>query len=198
VIDFKELTAQDLPNSFVFRDFQKPGAFSLEPSPERNYLMRDFLLIAGLLASPFTTSVQQYREQPSVNQNDPRLSRLRKFFADRDCPLKDSAKDFLVAADQNELDWRLLPSISIIESSGGKDYRNNNVLGWDSCKEHFPSVRAGIHYVAAKLGKSSRYKGKDVDRKLQIYNPLPEYPRRVKAVMRSIGSSALPRTLAAD
>ena len=164
--------------------------------------MRDLLLVAGLLASPFTISVQQYRAQPAVNQNDPRLSRLKKFFADRDCPLKDSAKDFLVAADQNELDWRLLPSISIIESSGGKDYRNNNVFGWDSCKERFPSVRAGIHYVAAQLGKSNRYKGKDVDRKLQIYNPLPEYSQRVKAVMRAMGSCSQPRPqtrmLAAD
>ncbi len=164
--------------------------------------MRDFLLIAGLLAAPFTTSVQQYRAEPAVDQNDPRLSRLTKFFADRDCPLQDSAMDFLVAADQNELDWRLLPSISIIESSGGKDYTNNNVFGWDSCKERFTSVRAGIHYVAAQLGKSSRYKGKNVDRKLQIYNPLPEYSQRVKAVMRAMGdrsqSGPQLRTLAAD
>jgi hypothetical protein len=164
--------------------------------------MKNALVVAGLLAAPFATSVQQYRAQPSVDQNDPRLSRLKKFFAERDCPLKDSAKDFLVAADQNELDWRLLPSISIIESSGGKDYRNNNVLGWDSCKERFPSVRAGIHYVAAQLGKSSRYKDKNVDRKLRIYNPLPEYSQRVEAVMRAIGSCSQaqtqPRMLAAD
>jgi hypothetical protein len=164
--------------------------------------MRDFLLITGLLAAPFTTSVQQYRAQPSLNQNDPRLSQLKKFFADRDCPLKDSANDFLVAADQNQLDWRLLPSISFIESSGGKDYRNNNVFGWDSCRERFPSVRAGIHYVAAQLGKSRRYKGKDVDGKLQMYNPRPQYPQRVEAVMRAIGSCSqprpLPRILAAD
>jgi hypothetical protein len=160
--------------------------------------MKDVLLVAGLLAAPFTTSVQQYRSQPSVDQNDPRLSRLKKFFADRDCPLKDSAKDFLVAADQNKLDWRLLPSISMVESSGGKDYRNNNVFGWDSCRERFPSVRAGIHYVAAQLGKSSRYKGKDVDRKLRLYNSTPEYSQRVKRVMRAIGSCSQARMLAAD
>ncbi len=160
--------------------------------------MKNALVVAGLLAAPFTTSVQQYHAPPSVDQRDPRLSQLKKFFADRDCPLKDSVKDFLIAADQNELDWRLLPSISMIESSGGKDYRNNNVFGWASCKERFPSVRAGIHYVAAQLGKSSRYKGKDVDRKLRIYNPLPEYSQRVKAVMRAIGSCSQPRMLAAD
>ncbi len=161
--------------------------------------MKDVLLVAGLLAAPFTTSVQAYRvQQPSVDQNDPRLSRLKKFFSDRDCPLKDSAGDFLLAADQNALDWRLLPSISMIESSGGKDYTNNNVFGWDSCKEHFPSVRAGIHYVAAQLGKSSRYRDKDVRAKLQLYNPLPEYPGRVQAVMRAIGSRSQPKLMAAD
>jgi hypothetical protein len=159
--------------------------------------MRDFLLVAGLLAAPVTASVQQYHQAPEVKEADPRLSQLEKFFADRDCPLRSSAKDFLVAADQNQLDWRLLPSISFIESSGGKDYRNNNVLGGDSCKEKFSSVRAGIHYVAAQLGKSSRYKNKDTDRKLQTYNPLPEYGQRVKAVMRTIGCSQ-PRLLAAD
>jgi hypothetical protein len=160
--------------------------------------MKDFLLVAGLLAAPATVSVQQYHASPEVKQNDPRLSRLQKYFGDRDCPLRDSAKDFLIAADQNQLDWRLLPSISMIESSGGKDYRNNNVFGWDSCKERFSSVRAGIHYVAAQLGKSTRYKNKGIDAKLQMYNPLPEYPQRVKAVMRAIGSYAQPRLLAAN
>jgi hypothetical protein len=160
--------------------------------------MKDLLLVAGLLAAPVTASVQQYQAAPTVHQKDPRLSRLQKFFGDRDCPLRDSAKDFLIAADQNELDWRLLPSISIIESSGGKDYRNNNVFGWASCKEKFPSVRAGIHYVAAQLGKSRRYKGKDIDGKLWTYNPVPEYSERVKAVMKSIGSRSQPRILAAD
>lgn len=160
--------------------------------------MKDFLLFAGLLAAPVTASLQQYRTSPEVKQNDPRLGRLEKFFADRDCPLRTAAKDFLIAADQNHLDWRLLPSISFIESSGGKDYRNNNVFGWDSCKEKFPSVRAGIHYVAAQLGKSKRYKGKDLDSKLQTYNPVPEYCQRVKAVMRTIGSCSETRMIAAD
>ena len=160
--------------------------------------MKDILLVAGLLAAPLTTSVQAYRAKPPVDDSDPRLARLKSFFAKRGCPLKDSAADFLVAADQNSRDWRLLPSISMVESSGGKDYKNNNVLGWDSCKERFSSVRAGIHYVAAQLGKSKRYKGKDLNHKLQLYNPLPEYTLRVKAVMRSIGTNTQPRIVAAD
>ena len=160
--------------------------------------MKDFLLVAGLIAVPATVSVQQYKESPVVKESDPRLSRLQKFFGDRACPLRDAAKDFLIAADQNHLDWRLLPSISFVESSGGKDYINNNVFGWGSCKEKFTSVRAGIHYVAAQLGKSSRYKGKDLDSKLQTYNPVPLYSQRVKAVMRTIGAYSQPKLMAAD
>ena len=161
-------------------------------------MMRDFLLVAGLLTAPATVSMHQYQAQQALDQNDPRLCQLRAFFAQRSCPLRDSAEDFLVAADQNNLDWRLLPSISIVESSGGKDYRNNNVLGWDSCKEKFPSVQAGIHYVAAQLARSRTYRNKNLDEKLQTYNPLPEYPGRIKAVMRSLAATQLPGTISAN
>ena len=47
--------------------------------------MKDFLLVAGLLAAPATVSVQQYKAASTVKENDPRLSRLQKFFGDRDC-----------------------------------------------------------------------------------------------------------------
>jgi hypothetical protein len=160
--------------------------------------MRKHLVVVCLLALPTVVSSKQYHAGVTVDQNDPRLHRLKQFFAERDCPLRDAAADFLVAADQNALDWRLLPSISIIESSGGKDYRNNNVFGWDSCHESFPSVRAGIHFVANKLAKSDRYKDKSLDRKLQTYNANPEYPVKVKAVMRALARNAPPRVPAAD
>jgi hypothetical protein len=149
--------------------------------------MKEILLIASLVAGPAVVSCQQYKASVRVDQNDPRLVRIEQYFAKRDCPLRAAAADFLVAADQNALDWRLLPSISMIESSGGKDYRNNNVLGWDSCQKSFASVRAGIHFVAAQLAQSVRYKNKDLDAKLRVYNPLPGYPQKVKAVMAALG-----------
>jgi hypothetical protein len=149
--------------------------------------MTKALLAVGLLAAPATFSVQQPSAPARSESADPRLNLLWQYFADRDCPLRDSAADFLVAADQNDLDWRLLPSISMIESSGGKDYKNNNVFGWDSCRESFPSVQAGIHFVASKLAKSKLYKNKNLDQKLSTYNPQPDYRPRVKAVMRAMG-----------
>ena len=151
--------------------------------------MKDVLLIAGLMALPNSVSFQQQHAAITNYAADPRLRRLEEFFAKRACPLRTSAADFLLAADQNALDWRLLPSISIIESSGGKDYRNNNVFGWNSCNYTFSSVRAGIHFVAAQLGRSKRYRDKTLEMKLQTYNPNPDYPHKVKAVMRALAPS---------
>jgi hypothetical protein len=154
--------------------------------------MRKALLVGGLLGLPAVMGVSH--EVPKANvDHDPRLRRLQEFFGQRDCPLREAAADFLIAADRNDLDWRLLPSISIIESSGGKDYRKNNVFGWDSCREGFTSVREGIQFVAAQLANSKLYKDKTLDNKLSTYNPLPDYPRRVKAVMHALGSKGLPR-----
>jgi len=149
--------------------------------------MTKTFFVAGLLATPVIVNVQPPPNAARPGPDDPRLRLIWQYFADRDCPLRDAAADFVIAADQNELDWRLLPSISMVESSGGKDYRNNNVFGWDSCRESFPSVRAGIHFVASKLAKSRLYKDKSLDEKLATYNPQPEYQSRVKAVMRALG-----------
>jgi hypothetical protein len=149
--------------------------------------MTKALLAVGLLATPISFSIQKPSIAAHSEPDDPRLKLIWQYFADRDCPLRDSAADFVAAADQNELDWRLLPSISMIESSGGKDYRNNNVFGWDSCREPFSSVQAGIHFVASRLSKSKLYKDKSVDQKLSTYNPQPEYAHRVRAVMRALG-----------
>ena len=122
---------------------------------------------------------------------DPRLTRLRKFFGDNGCPVKDLSVDFLVAADRNGLDWRLLPSISFIESTGGKAYQNNNVFGWANGDIRFPSIKDGIHSVAEELANSRFYKGKTLDQKLRTYNPLPHYYLSVKAVMAQIGPPTL-------
>ena len=153
-------------------------------------------VFAGLLAAPVPGSLQHSNPHPQPRAGDTRLAKLKQFFGDRGCPLADQSEEFLVAADENNLDWRLLPSISFIESSGGKDYRNNNVLGWDSCKRKFTSVTAAIHAVAHWLGSSKLYRHKSLDEILTTYNPAPNYPFRVKAVMRTLGATGV-RTYAA-
>jgi hypothetical protein len=147
---------------------------------------RRMVVMAGLLSVPMVTAVDSKMPRPGP-QTDRRLLKLTKFFADGNCPLLSESAVFLEVADNFDLDWRLLPSISMVESSGGKAFRNNNVLGWDSCNRRFKSVRAGIHVVASRLATSALYRDKDLDDVLATYNPAPEYVARVKSVMRSIG-----------
>jgi hypothetical protein len=96
---------------------------------------------------------------------------------------------FLQAADDFALDWRLLPSISYVETTGGKAARSNNLFGWDSGRAHFPSATAGIHAVAYHLAHSLLYKNKNLDKLLATYNRSAAYGRKVKSVMRRIAPS---------
>ena len=147
------------------------------------------LVFAGMLSSPVAVTNAETPDPASVYGNDPRLESLNRFFQKSDCPAQDFSADFLLVADQNNLDWRLLPSISIVESGGGREARNNNLFGWDGGNAIFASVRAGIHAVAARLGNSKTYRDKDVDEILRIYNPDAKYPGVVKSIMRRISPS---------
>lgn len=143
------------------------------------------VVFAGLLASPLANPAD--RPSMATLPEDPRLVRLQQFFEAKECPAHRFAKDFIAAADINSLDWRLLPSISIVESGGGKAYRNNNIFGWGNGNSRFSSIRAGIHEVARFLGTSPLYRDKSLDQILRTFNPEhSDYGPRVKAVMRQI------------
>jgi hypothetical protein len=153
---------------------------------------KNFVLIASLIAAPVTLQLEHVisakatDSQHEVKVRDPRAIRLRQFLAKLHCPVKDMAEEFVHVADDNNLDWRLLPSISIIESGGGKAYRNNNILGWANGDRSFPTIRAGISQVAFKLGHSFLYRNRNTEEKLRIYNPNEDYPGRVEDVMHRI------------
>jgi hypothetical protein len=148
----------------------------------------------GLLALPLTLWTE--KRPPTIEpiaakqlepvSPDPRTIRLKKFFNKLHCPVFDLADEFIHAADDNRLDWRLLPSISVIESGGGKAYRNNNIFGWNQGLQEFPTIRAGIHHVAFKLAKSPLYRNRDLLGKLRLYNPNEAYPGSVLTVMNRI------------
>ena len=145
------------------------------------------LMFAGLLASPAPTKLEQ--AQPASSKPiDSRIVRLRRFLQERDCPISRFAPDFIAAADRFALDWRLLPSISYVESGGGKEYRGNNIFGWGNGLRAFPSIGAGIRVVASRLAKSNLYRHKSLDEVLRTYNPDLAYGARVKAVMIRLGT----------
>ena len=128
---------------------------------------------------------------------DPRLVALTQFLDARESPIAHLAEDFLIAADQHGLDWRLLPSIAFIESSAGKAYRNNNIFGWNNATTEFPNIRAGIYYVGSRLGESAIYRGKTFEEKLSLYNPYDHYAPaviRVAQVLDRLEQEARTRT----
>jgi hypothetical protein len=153
-------------------------------------ISRGLVLVAGLLAAQGTADPDSRLLEISV-PTDPRLLRIKQYFLERDCPAHVYAEDFVTAADQNNLDWRLLPSLSMIESTGGKASKNNNMFGWDNGDTGFRSSREGIYRVASRLNRSRLYRNKSLDAMLRTYNPRAEYRTAVKAVMTAIGPGDL-------
>lgn len=152
-------------------------------------LLSKGVVIVGMLSAPIALTVTELPSTAADYNNDPRLASLKRFFQAGDCPAQDFSEEFLRASDQHKLDWRLLPSISLVESGGGRDARNNNLFGWDGGRAVFPSVRAGIHDVAGRLANSKLYRDKGIDEILRQYNPSENYPGVVKSVMRRISPS---------
>ena len=160
--------------------------------------MRQLLICAGLLGLPGLPKLAQEPHQQFVHQNDPRLPLLQAFFRDAHSPLHALALDFLEAADQNGLDWRLLPSISLVETGCGRTAVGKNIFGWDSGRGQFATFREAIQWVASRLGNSKLYRGKGLAQILATYNARPEYAGLVRSVMKQLGPSvqAKPRLVA--
>jgi hypothetical protein len=150
----------------------------------RRLLCGGMVMFAGMVSIPLAVAPQGGSDPAPDYRDDPRIEKLRAFFGKADCPAQLYAHAFLEVADRYALDWRLLPSLSFVESAGGKAARKNNIFGWGSAEFSTPS--AGIHEVGYRLANSVLYRDKDLDGLLNTYNPLPEYAQKVKSVMRQI------------
>jgi len=117
---------------------------------------------------------------------DDRAKNLKAFFDAYQCPQPRHVEEYIKAADAYGLDYRLLPALSVRESTCGRHARMNNRWGWDSARTGFASVARGIEYVARQLAWGRSYRDKDLDGKLHTYNPNPLYPGEVKRLMQEI------------
>lgn len=145
------------------------------------------ILILGYI--PYSKMVT---ESDNTNQQvikDERAERIDAYFTQRKMPLAGYGKIFVEEADKNGIDWRLMPAISIKESSGGLHMCQYNPFGWGSCKVVFNSLEEAIRTLAVNLGgnnprTSPYYKG-DTRSKLHSYNGTVEagYEDRVMTIM---------------
>ncbi len=91
-----------------------------------------------------------------TKENDIRVKILRDYLNQYFSPLSANAKDFVEYADAFNLDWRLVASISGVESTFGKFIPNNsyNAWGWGVYGNNvilFSSWREGIETVSRGL-----------------------------------------------
>jgi transposase len=158
--------------------------------------------IAALILVPSGAGKQTDEKKEETVQHTidilEKATRIDMYFQERDMPLEGKGMKMVVESEKNKIDWRLLPAISIRESSGGLQACGNNPFGWASCKKPigtFASVDIAIETVARHLGGNatttkSFYGGKDTKGKLQAYNPpsvVRLYAEEVMAIMEAIG-----------
>ena len=149
--------------------------------------------LASFAMSPIIINPDSNGDGPTITNlpENTRAQRIDDFFADRDMPLAGFGDKFVKVADACGLDWRLLPAISIRESSGGKHLMNRNPFGWGSAKIPFKNFNEAIEVVSKNLcglspGTAQYYKDKTVYEKLWAYNGtvLHSYPDEVIAIMK--------------
>jgi hypothetical protein len=121
---------------------------------------------------------------------DNRAVVLRQFVNKYDSKLADSAEDFVAAADYYGLDWRMLPAISGIESTFGKQMIEDtyNAYGWGGGTIHFKSWSDGIWTISKAIKEKYVNRGADTIFKIgPIYcPPNPTWPSKVQSFMDKI------------
>lgn len=135
-----------------------------------------------------SSEIQERILEEGVNAQDAeyvrKVNNVRTYLQRRNAPLAAYAEEFVKAADTYGIDYRLAPSISIIESSGGvHTFRTYNAWGWG--KMNFSSWEEGIWTVSKGLGI---YYSKGLDTPHEIsrsYCPpsASEWARKVAFVM---------------
>ena len=184
-----------VPFSGVDRnDSTQPTAFSEKANT----------VISGLLAFN-QDEAREINEDEALNKA--KAEAIDAYFKARNMPLEGFGFKMVEEAEKNELDWRLLPAISVIETTGGKNLckklppdKKFNPFGWGSCKIGFKSFNEAIETVARNLGgnnpkTSHHYEDKETLEILNTYNPpsiVPKYAQKVMKVMENIGPLVLP------
>jgi hypothetical protein len=152
---------------------------------------RDVRMLA--IAEP--TFLQEMVSELSLPVEDTRAQRIEAYYNRHNLPLAKYAQEFVDAADKYGIDWRLLPAIGFIESTGGKyscQKATYSPFGWGSCKINFDSYEHAINVVSMNLGGHNPnteyfYKDKTLKEVLYAYNSvIPTYRQKILREMDRI------------
>jgi hypothetical protein len=162
--------------------------------------MQAFNRVAWTLACSLAVASGQTIIEPAPQPsqpNDTRTNLVREFLQSKNSPLASYADILLQVADQHSLDWRLLPSLAVVETAGVRNIRNNNAFGWGNGRIRFASVPESISFIAERLANSAAYRNKTTEGKLRTYNPVNRnYAARVLDLMAMFGPVGVPAAAA--
>lgn len=130
-------------------------------------------LVALFLALPQgALALSMPAAPPEVNHQEVQV--LTTWLAAHGCP--NDAVYFVESASANNLDYRTLVPIWIIESGCGRHQLHNNGLGFEPAGslQGFPSTAAAIAYVSRQLAYGRPYAGKTLKQKIYVYNSVGE------------------------
>lgn len=109
-----------------------------------------------------------------IEKADSRAEKLEAFLTTNNSPLACYANDFVAASDRYDLDWRLLPAITGVESTFGKQIPvgSYNAYGWNNGAWQFTSWPTSIDYVSQALREKYFDRGLDTVAKIApVYAP---------------------------
>jgi hypothetical protein len=156
----------------------------------KNLITFVFIILLAFTPRPTKSENDVTDFQKAWQQYAERKEQLMAFFRHYKCPQInfELIDHYLDAADKHQIDWRLLPAISVQESSCLKRYpvHTHNPFGWASARVGFDSLPSTISFVSEKLANGKYYAGKTIDGKLAAYNPNPTYKLKIKALMGQI------------
>ena len=149
-------------------------------------------------------ATQEVSAQEKILQatREERAAKIDAYYAKNGMPLEGYGMKMVLEAEEHDIDWRLIPAISVRESTGGKfacKTATYSAFGWGSCKISFKSYDHAIESLAANFGgenpRTARYyHGKSVVEILQKYNPpsvVPNYAKEVMAIMSRIEETTI-------
>ena len=107
-------------------------------------------------------------------QLDNRVEKLTAFLEKYDSLLTSYAPDFIEMADKYQIDWKLLPAITGVESTFGKQIPSGsyNAYGWNNGNYRFQSWEDSLEIVSKALREKYYNRGLDNPYKIgPVYAP---------------------------
>lgn len=135
----------------------------------------------------------------SIQQEDRRVKILKNYLHKYDSPLEDYADVFVVKADKYNLDWKMVASISGVESWFGQQlpYNSHNAWGYGiygTNSRSFASYGEAIEVISKSLREDymDKWGAKDVYQIGGFYAADPAWAQKVTHFMNELDAYATP------